>query len=138
MKQHVTIDQLNELSEKGKKKLQDWWTPEIGDIYCAVHNFAGNIEYSRPVVIEYEEHTMESFNVEDITDKDYPLLSIGQMIEFLKDNLMVDCNAFIDVCYNQKRGWYAEAGYNDNGKYMGESEELCDALWEACKEVLEQ
>ena len=41
-----------------------------------------------------------------------PLLSIGQMIEFLDDN---------------KKGWW---GLN--------ADELCDKLWEAVKEVLNE
>lgn len=32
MKQHITTEQLNELSEKGKEKLRKWWKPKKGDL----------------------------------------------------------------------------------------------------------
>ena len=58
-------------------------------------------------------------------DCDSRLLSIGQMIEFLD-------NVDIDVRLN--KGRQRSLGYiNGNRK----EKELCDALWEAVKEVLE-
>jgi len=57
MKQHITIDQLNELSKKGKKKLELWINK--GHFTCT-----------------YEKSSEEWYG--------YTLLSIGQMIEFLQ------------------------------------------------------
>lgn len=31
MKQHITIDQLNELSKKGKERLREWYKVVPGD-----------------------------------------------------------------------------------------------------------
>lgn len=44
-------------------------------------------------------------------------LSIGQMIEFLDE-------------HNERKYWMAD--------YVGDNKTLCDALWEACKEILEE
>jgi len=56
MKQHITAEQLNELSEKEKEILIKW---------SAERNYGSYVE---------------------IDDWDYGLLSIGQMIEFLDDD----------------------------------------------------
>lgn len=97
MKQHITVEQLNELSEKGRVALRRWTLarfPETRGVY---------VEWVR-------------------TSPPLPLLSIGQMIEFLDQyildeilspNQVGECEGFI------------------------KKEKLCDTLWEAVKEVLE-
>ena len=69
MKQHITPEQLNELSDKSKDKLRKWWKPEVGDINQDGHAYVVS-------------HKSELFK----KTKDLPLLSIGQMIEFLDVN----------------------------------------------------
>lgn len=94
MKQNITKDQLNELSEKGKEKIRGWqMEPYKGTWY------EGELS---------------------------PLLSIGQMIEFLGD-FCID----VDLSNGKLNG----TGYITEAREDGM--ELCDALWEACKEVLE-
>jgi len=54
---------------------------------------------------------------------DNPFLSIGQMIEFL----------------DEKQGIFEFKRIGDDWLVnRNRSEELCDALWEACKEVLDE
>ena len=84
MKQHITIEQLNELNDKQKKELEDW-------------------------TFEHIIMTQKKF---------IPLLSIGQMIEFLG----------IDY-------YHAIAEYG--GIDWVEPDKMCDELWEAVKEVLD-
>lgn len=103
MKQHITTEQLNELSEKGKGKLREWWKPKVGDL---------------------------------------PLLSIGQMIEFLdeqidKHNQKVDENdegEYIEYSIERllDRCWRLN-GYFKTIEYSN----LTDALFSAVKEILE-
>ena len=89
MKQNISIEQLNELSDKGKEKLRKWWIPKDGDI---------SID---PL------WTGEQFWSVD-SDKDaLPLLSIGQMYEFLLDN--------------------GETYFEASSRY--DIENLCDSLW---------
>jgi hypothetical protein len=104
MKQHITLDQLNELSEEEKKKLSDWnlnWNPDnevmmtwvkCGDNLCL------------------------------------PLLSIGQMIEFIGNRRVYpDLDSLLGdylVC-------------NEDYEHHN-VEEWCDILWEAVKELLKE
>lgn len=97
MKQHITVEQLKELPLKSKQKLQTWWD------------------------INYKEETIILYEMQDGFD---PILSIGQMIEFLDE-------------HNEYEDWWEDLFYPSGKdvlpKYDGE---LCDALWEAVKEVL--
>ena len=60
MKQHITIEQLNELNKKQREKLLEWYDNLEGDEKCIS---CGIYLTNQP-----------------------PLLSIGQMIEFLVEN----------------------------------------------------
>ena len=93
MKQHITTDQLNELSDEAKKKLFKYGV-KISHICLAV---ADDEFYENSVPYE----------------KWLPLLSIGQMIEFLGD---------------KGGAKWIKIHLDDVGP--------CNALWEAVKEVL--
>ena len=103
MKQHITVKQLNELSEKGKSRLlkfvrkTDW-----EDYYCECG--PSNHERWRNTYL--------------------PLLSIGQMVEFLDENK------------KRTRVWAIYSAWRIGKKGGGDVECICDALWEAVKEVL--
>ena len=77
----------------------------------------------------------------------YPLLSIGQMIEFLDEHHYWDCQPdgrkygyrdwvclFKDSCAGD---WFISDPSKLRGKKRYHTGELCDVLWEAVKEVLE-
>lgn len=157
MKQHITVEQLNELSEKGKEKLRKWWKPEYGDYYAYHrHTYKGIWKYSEHIYIDqmgYDivDPTIGSDN--EPGERDYPLLSIGQMIEFLDDDLdSIEYEKMPDeyygnleypryevsICNHEKHIICTECGKDKTGCYKFYSNiELCDALWEAVKEVLE-
>ena len=112
MKQHITVDQLNELSEKGKEKYHLYG--------MKIFNYPGRVQQ----VVWH-----------DIKKVPYPLLSIGQMIEFLDG--VDSCN---EVSISNNGGKYSDNNYqwslyDCSDAYI--KQELCDALWEAVKEVLE-
>lgn len=107
MKQRVTSEQLDELSPSGKGRLVEWLKK------C------------------------QSFQ-EDVAEGDYDptigALSIGQMIEFLDG--VDSCN---EVSIHNNGGKYSDENYQ--WSYLDCSseykhKELCDALWEACKQIL--
>lgn len=94
MKQHITKEQLDELNDKEKEKLRNWW-------------------------FEHIQRTIR---------QDFPtLLSIGQMIEFLDDNKM-----WLTI-ERLNDGW----GLFEDPRGRYDHVELCDALFEVVKEVLE-
>lgn len=125
MKQHITSEQLNELSERGKERLRDWWIPQTGD--TAMSEKTGNW------------NLVGGYQLNKVTAKRhfYPLLSIGQMIEFLlghKDTRHKgDIDLHEEMMLNCVGGNKADIFLAWNDQYY---EEFCDALWEACKEEL--
>lgn len=133
MKQHITPKQLNELSEKGKEKLRKWWKPKEGDWF--ISKDAGyDIVRTWPYIddknrIESSEWDgiggYNDFYLEDCL----PLLSIGQMIEFLGTELSITIG-------QEKEGYSIGISRPDSYAYIP-TKELADALWEACKEILE-
>ena len=132
MKQQITKEQLNELSDEGRQKLKDWWKPKDGDFaysYDSIVSDAGSELHEGFIgeSIGYDDTFGESSGKYIL----YPLLSIGQMIEFLKD---IDND--LDITYIS-----SGSIWSIGREFVPESimdEELCDALWEAVKEVLEK
>lgn len=143
MKQHITIDDLNKLSDKGKERLRKWWKPEYGDNY-AYH------KYTHKGIWKYEEHIYVDEIGYDLIDptiasdiipnkRDYPLLSIGQMIEFL-DEYTNNKGWFMQNIYLTAIGGYTLEKPKEEGYWIArllQTLELCDVLWEACIEKLE-
>lgn len=101
MKQHISISQLNELSEEGRQRLDIWYHDEC-------------------------DHVCEEIET-DIPRHNLPLLSIGQMIEFLDEY-----GPETIVVNTEERNIIG----NDNVLIAWSDRELADALWEAVKEVL--
>lgn len=120
MKQNITVEQLNELSKRGLKRLLTWREKKTkedleGQTYVIVDDFPDQRGLSR-------------------------FMDIGQMIEFL------DTKAEINNLHYGRTDpyWLLEvtersivkkpaSGHRDYG-----GSELCDVLWEAVKEVLNE
>lgn len=114
MKQHITVKQLEELSEKGKERLVEW-------MYSLMPQPTKGSCYILP------------------TDNDNQIsffMTIGQMIEFLLDQKKV-FTGYDSLCetngFHLHLNYGIEIFFNDAGE-----KEFCDALWEAVKEVLEK
>jgi hypothetical protein len=127
MKQHITVEQLSELSSIERKKLQNWWKPQPGDKLA----YIDGIDSREDWLVEYDvmwyfadAHSLEQF-ITMMRDGDtiLPLLSIGQMIEFLGDEVF-SIEFEVDM-------WFVKLQYNNYNE-----RELADALWEAVKGVL--
>ncbi len=112
MKQHITVEQLFEL--------QDYKLAEVMDeeFQNAVRNLNCN-----PYMSDTEKDNLIEVLAEQVT--------IGKMIEILS-NFVYDIEMF------QGHGYWDTIVRitTDNGKKEYKSEWLCDALWEAVKEVL--
>ena len=125
MKQHITIKQLNELTTEEKNYLRKWWKPKKGDKFYSNNysNVYGGLFYgelSSPIIAEsYEPDKVYFAGGEgEGREKDLPLLSIGQMIEFIGDE-------YINVLYSSEF-------------ITTQATKVCDELWEMVKwELLE-
>ncbi len=112
MKQRITSKQLEELSKKGKQKLEKWWKQKKylmeGDTCMCGGSFT---------VCKGHQEWMDSTKE--------PLLSIGQMIEFLVDN-----KKQLEVILGEN------IDYDLYGLYPVKN--WCNILWKACKEILNE
>lgn len=109
IKQNITREQLEELTDYQMEKLFDyWWNDEVKP-----RNKHTPTEY-----IEYGIGTKYKL----------PLMSIEDMIEYLQQ-LNLPLKFVLNLKPNGK--WYVENYYG-----FSEQEELCDCLWELTKEVL--
>lgn len=145
MKQHITIDQLNELSDKGKEKLREWWRPrelpfvivppDDDSIGSGVNCYDPNWECYWGVGHDW---TVDKQEVEN----KLPLLSIGQMIEFLNEH--IDSSISSLAIDRGEFHWHVYVVDSIRGAFPLNNDqpitapELCDALWKAVKEVLER
>lgn len=131
MKQHITKTQIEELTDEGRKSLKKWYYPkrQKGDLIFYEHPISPSL---KDKVLIFGELPMQG----DPT----PLLSIGQMIEFLDEKAEIN-----DFGYSRTDPYWkieitnrsigrGSAGHID----ITPNIELCDALFEAVKEVLEK
>lgn len=126
MKQRITPEQLNELTEAQKQALRDWWKPEWGDTYFLV-SASGNIIDCEYINISRNENFLND------KEHKYPALSIGQMIELLIEMWPKRYGTYFDGADRLPTDY--EGVYKwDVGNIK--HRELCDALFEAVKQVL--
>lgn len=111
MKQHITIKQLNELSDKQIEEYLIWYRP-LGTI---LFNWSNGNEYPAP----------EAAIAVGTT--------IGRMIEFLDEY-----SSDFEMIKKDEDKWAVDWYWDiDSQEYYNvkKCSELCDALWEAVKEV---
>lgn len=118
MKQHITPEQLEELTPEGKEKLRAWWKPQEGDLYVHIDQIETVCRQC-----SYENNSI----TEEYIKRHVLLLSIGQMIEYLDEH-----NEFFALEKLTVFSFVLNDG--ENGGIV--NKEPCDALWEAVKAVL--
>jgi hypothetical protein len=106
VKQRITTEQLQELTPEQQQKLRELRKPTIGDVYF--HTLKDDNSYDRISSVNSE----YSYGF----DNCLPLIGIGQMIEFLEDDLE-DSHHYCEIRWCKH-------------------EELCDVLWQMTKEFL--
>lgn len=138
MKQRITIEQLNELSEEQKERLREWWwgaNPRLSDIYAVKVKYDDITRYEGPYVLSGHRDFHEDYH----TGEALPMISIGQMIEYLRTksrSVIEEGNdKFLDVRVYGDRSTVDFHGksYTDWTESDGE---LCDYLWLVVKEIL--
>jgi hypothetical protein len=120
MKQRITVEQLKGLTGAQQEILRKWYKAEEGDwFYRSTVNDAG-------VYGGLDDWSFGEFTLTKPEIIDLPLLSIGQMIEFLSSGME-------DTIFHPRENvWQV----NHMKKYGSQRPELCDALWETVKIVL--
>lgn len=111
-KQRITKEQLNELTAGSKKKLGDW---------CHERKYGKK-------------------EIEDGKEVFYDLITIGQMIEFIKDYWGPENTAMGIYELPEKWGvklYLVKNRKMNEGKYTGMELELCDALWSTIRLLLD-
>jgi hypothetical protein len=116
VKQHITVEQLNELSDEAKLKLYEWSKDRL---YMNAINFNQEL-LSIGQMIEFIEGSLFSHNMLDITQNRMADGSCGDS----------ECNC------DEYKEW--QVAFDFEGELESRSEHLCDALWEACKYILEK
>lgn len=130
MKQHITVEQLGELSDEEKDKLRIFGLEHCitqGSIWAcwAYRELYPNKKPEYNMWIEIGDVTYEYGYDPNYYVENYPLLSIGQMIEFLVEYDIKTTGSSLYLL----EGFSATYGSLDGV-------ELCDDLWEAVKAVL--
>lgn len=124
MKQRITIEQLNELTEEQMQQLREWWKPNRGDMFFyPERNLVLLVEAASDDGIESAGNLIKKLAC-------LPLLSIGQMIEFLDPD---GCTIFAFCNMIAAEPLVYEASVNGEQFYGAN---MCDALWEAVKQIL--
>jgi len=146
MKQHITREQFNELSDKGKDRLREWWEPNYGDRYTMIELKVNGKPRKNQKLYEFTVYEDDEYGWKDPKEYceywiTYPLLSIGQMIEFLdeeqeKGSEVVTWIMLSKGSHSWSVGTFGNTFMGNNG-INTECPELCDALWDCVKEVLE-
>ncbi len=144
MRQHITVEQLWELTPEQQERLREWWEPKKGDWHYYIKiNHTDIISSGFKLDIELYTNHKEDY---------LPLLSIGQCIELLHGRTLngeiglywsdkfSEWNVFIGGRLDPKKE-YSSYRLNPNKEYDGSpssvlENELIDALWQAVKEVL--
>lgn len=129
MKQRITVQQLNKLTDAQKEQLRDWWKPCEGDqAYCDNYDTITVHENGD----EYEKNRMIWINCgySLLANNPLPLMSIGQMIQFIQEKRP----QLKGISKNRFDKWFVNL---ETGQ-LGYKDELCDALWETVTQILKQ
>ena len=132
MKQHITLEQLDELTPAQREALREWWKANL-----STYN-VGCYKFGRSLAIRVIQDSESMHIALDDSFECLPLLSIGQCIEYLRDK---DPEL---LCYTMRRLFTGICFYpapvmlkiNERGSKYYEPAELIDALWESVKAVL--
>ena len=122
MKQHISVDEFYKLSKEQQRRLEAW---------CFTHRYFTRLAVPGEPARFTDTKTLTSYVLNPIE------LSIGQMIEFLEEN--INGEELVIRIHSAGMGWQRPGErLSDillNGHELTEDNvELCDALWEAVKE----
>jgi len=131
MKQRLEPSDLAQLTDKQKDRLRELWQPEKRDFVLCNDTrevIVSRCDSDKIYLFIYGGYILEVKHC-------LPLLSIGQMIEILKEKRIIMWQGW----GNHLSLWNVEKLILNSDKafeLVGKGGELCDALWQAVKEIL--
>ena len=133
MKQHITLKQIQSLSPKAAIKLRAWFQERLPYIYKEEEEILELKNEGKP--LEDQPRFLYTYKG-DQSFFGLPYMTIGQMIEFL------DFGNDFSIEYEESNDswriyWGLPKKQYKSGNPYGDSE-LCDSLWEACREILDK
>lgn len=134
IKQRISMEQLQELTDQQKERLREWWQPHDYDIvWDGKTDFAVECDLGGQMYLANDQDGLcPPFGKDGLL----PLLSVGQCVELLQSfDEALSFNRKTGLFPNELNvfGWEVELRLLD--KWFTEKE-LIDALWEAVKAVL--
>ena len=142
MQQHITVEQLQELTEEQRGELRVWWNPTLGDLFVKIMDVADLVDVIHKT--RFDMNTLWLEGIEDIgfsqswnKNQCLPLLSIVQCIELLIDSGYFEdnytyCDDVLGLVHCDGPGVDFAIGWRDSTKDV----EFTDALWQAVKKAL--
>lgn len=137
MKQRITVEQLQELTDEQKERLREWWKPVAGDYFATPiatgsRKVIAHIAVAANGELRYFDNNGRAWNKIEML----PLLAIGQMIELLLDAGKLETASLIINTSKNDTGVFDGWRDHEDGICISRSSELCDALFAAVKAVL--
>lgn len=120
MKQHITVEDLQQLTEEQKQRLREWWNPQLGDLVYdggKIQTLHVDLDTDWFIYSGYENaiHSKDwndDFNTPHIANEVkagcLPLLSIGQMMQLIRDHKEYDVHLNSLLWISEPAGalWY--------------------------------
>lgn len=126
MKQKITSEQIDELTEGQRKVIQDWYIVSEGD-YIAYKAHGKQKKWVIHLNFNDTDYGWDREPGTKLTSKyEFPALSVGQMIEFIYKHRTVDIES--EERESPMMGWTI----NNNQHAL----KLVDALWRELKDIL--
>jgi hypothetical protein len=122
-KRRITAEQLDELTERQKVALRQWWNWQEGDFFF--DPYQNPRQASIRVVCEDWQPGLDSL----------PVLDIGQMIQFLQ--MQRPGHVEYQNMYDESLWRVYAKGMWREFPALFDDDELCNQLWQAVKTVLE-
>ena len=131
MRQRITVENLKELSPEQQEKLRTWWNVQESDLFA----YIGLINTSNKIVIDVDREGYMYDGRDWFPKMDcLPLLSIGQMIELLQDNIR---DTRWDPDEENSIQIYRDGDWGRKSHRVSLlDDEICNSLWQAVKEIL--
>jgi len=144
MRQRITVENLAELSPEQQEKLRVWWKEHKaeGDHFVNIDEETGNIPtFGSGVNGSCGGYWNCECQIDDGEDPSYrpeenslPILSIGQMIDLLQDNIR---DIKWDPDEENSIQIYKDGDWGRKSYYVSLlNNDICNNLWQAVKEIL--